>query len=621
MRSRRPRIRPDRPANLNSSMRWDVPARIEMIVWTLLVGAFVFASSTAFTVEYTLPKLLALYLATPVLILLWIRRHLRRPMASVPRGIALCSVGMAGWWVVTSLTAVHRYTAFQGVHGRFNGLWTHLVWLTLFGLAATSSLTRAEIDARLRITAASLVGAALIAISQLLAGNAFPGGRAIATIGNAVILGACLSLGVPLAIGFALRAAGAARAAWAASAVVLAAGVAATGSRGPLAGLIASIALMAILVARDLRLRRSWLVAVCVAGAALAIAGAARTRTDAFIPSMQHLAAAESWRDRLNTMRAAAQIVGDRPLLGVGLENFSVVYPRYRTPEADRLLPDELPTMVHSGYLQLAATTGLPGLILYVALLVSVGASVVRSLRGTTDGHWRITLASLLTTIAGYLVADVSGWEEVSLTGLFWMLLGLASAAAYAAGQGQTAVAPRRRTPAIVAAGAWLVVTLVLAARFATVAAADWSLRHARETSDWGSERAYVENVLSHADGASAYFDAAGVRYGVRYGSTGERQLSDRAAELFETAHRLNPFDEYILIHRVDLETAALQKHAGAARPGAVSAAGEMTAHDWNNATTDVSVARFELARGSLSAALAAISRARTLRPESAAAL
>ena len=84
---------------------------------------------------------------------------------------------------------------------------------------------------------------------------------------------------------------------------------------------------------------------------------------------MAELESDPSFTNRFVFYRAAAGMIRDHPIAGVGFESFGLMYPRYRPVEPEQLPADVIPSMVHDGYLQAAATTGIPGLILYVAFV------------------------------------------------------------------------------------------------------------------------------------------------------------------------------------------------------------------------------------------------------------
>jgi Flp pilus assembly protein TadD len=73
------------------------------------------------------------------------------------------------------------------------------------------------------------------------------------------------------------------------------------------------------------------------------------------------------------------------------------------------------------------------------------------------------------------------------------------------------------------------------------------------------------------------------------------------------------------MIHRVDLETASLQKIKGSApSSGANQMAAALLAHDLHNGTVYEALARMRLAEGNAAGALDMITRAQALRPHQA---
>lgn len=87
-------------------------------------------------------------------------------------------------------------------------------------------------------------------------------------------------------------------------------------------------------------------------------------------------------------------------------------------------IPDE----AHDSYLQIATETGLPGLFLWVGVLISTFALGIRALRRAAPGGPRQqVLIGCLSALAGQAVDALAnpGWQfgEVSL--FLWIVLGL----------------------------------------------------------------------------------------------------------------------------------------------------------------------------------------------------
>src|SRR4029077_4440484 len=88
---------------------------------------------------------------------------------------------------------------------------------------------------------------------------------------------------------------------------------------------------------------------------------------------------------------------------------------------------------VHNGYLQMAVTNGLAAPVFYLVLMTSILWLLLRTTRqlvsprrsGPAARH-PLVGAAFIGAIVGYLVQDLSGWQEISLSAFFWPLLGAA---------------------------------------------------------------------------------------------------------------------------------------------------------------------------------------------------
>lgn len=101
---------------------------------------------------------------------------------------------------------------------------------------------------------------------------------------------------------------------------------------------------------------------------------------------------------RLSLWKAGMEIVWDYPWLGAGPGNFSNVVGFYN--------PDVVNLPVHNSYLGIAAETGIPGLLLFIALVISVLVALISNLKShqTEKFHAiRLILASIMGFLAGAL--------------------------------------------------------------------------------------------------------------------------------------------------------------------------------------------------------------------------
>jgi hypothetical protein len=305
-----------------------------------------------------------------------------------------------------------------------------LTWIMCFGLFIAGQQLRDRRAARQLVAVA--VGVATVSglwsVAEEAGWHPFPvaGDRLVGPLGNASYLGAAEALLLPVAIGVAvdrtwsarsrvLAAAGAglslaaligsgARAAW--LGVVVAAGVMAYCRRGAFAGLLRG------------RMARSALVAGLIVGAVVGLAVASGTagRVPALFDSGQ-----AGGTSRWSEWGTAVQVIGGHPLTGVGPEGYRIGFVDHVSASyVRRYSLDPLPDRAHDSLLDIAATVGLPGAVVYLLVLGCVSVFVRRALR---------TAPAWLTGVAVGLVAYVTGslflfpLAEVEPT--FWLLAGL----------------------------------------------------------------------------------------------------------------------------------------------------------------------------------------------------
>lgn len=127
---------------------------------------------------------------------------------------------------------------------------------------------------------------------------------------------------------------------------------------------------------------------------------------------------------RLQYWESTLDIIVDFPLFGCGPGNFQSTYPRYMLPEASELIADP-----HNFILEIAATAGLPALVLFIAFLVGIFAR-----RQTGDEaapaptsipsarHWRLGGALFGLLLAMPLVVLAHSSYD-ALAGIPWFVL------------------------------------------------------------------------------------------------------------------------------------------------------------------------------------------------------
>jgi putative inorganic carbon (HCO3(-)) transporter len=181
--------------------------------------------------------------------------------------------------------------------------------------------------------------------------------------------------------------------------------------------------------------RRNLLRVLVTAGMALAAVGTFLVPAD----FMQRLAALSQVADvaggttpqdsalqgRLSEVTSAAMMFGDHYVVGVGYGNFEIHYPRYAQSLALDGRREERQS--HSLYLEVAAETGMVGLLAFGVLLAAALASVQQA-RTAFDRNDLTQDAQMATAfgiaLLGYLVASI--FLHLTYPRYFWLILGIA---------------------------------------------------------------------------------------------------------------------------------------------------------------------------------------------------
>jgi len=110
-------------------------------------------------------------------------------------------------------------------------------------------------------------------------------------------------------------------------------------------------------------------------------------------------------KDRLEIWRTAICMIRDHPILGVGLNNFMDIYPLYPHPEGFGTSM----SMAHNIFLEFGATTGIPGLILFMVIIV---VGVLRGIKGVikagSSSSLPVTTLAVFVAIITHLQFDIT---------------------------------------------------------------------------------------------------------------------------------------------------------------------------------------------------------------------
>ena len=103
-------------------------------------------------------------------------------------------------------------------------------------------------------------------------------------------------------------------------------------------------------------------------------------------------------RGRLTMWRHTLEMIADRPILGVGLDNWEFTYPPY--DRGDKITVASEPVRPHNDFLWIASELGLVGLTIYLWLLVTAATVVLHLCRTGTVESRLVALASAVGLLA-----------------------------------------------------------------------------------------------------------------------------------------------------------------------------------------------------------------------------
>ncbi|MDD5302441.1 MAG: O-antigen ligase family protein [Elusimicrobia bacterium] len=334
-------------------------------------------------------------------------------LAGVPLRATALDRPLAALWavmLVSTAFSVDPALSVLGVYPQpFHGLLPLGLCTALYYAAAMSPEDHGE-----ELLAAALVASiplALFGVWQRFFGDpitrqALPTGmRITSTIGNPVMLGACLVLIFPAALHRTLTR---------------------KSYLWPLCGALLIIALW-MTVARG-----AWLSAAASVGAYLWLTGRVRPKTRhwlalvlcaplVFWGTQRALNKKDSDSLRAETTKSGLAAFAARPLLGWGPDTFLIAFRRYKTEEFLRVSHNS-PTVqlsAHNDFLQAAVTLGVVGLLAYLWLIWTLGASLISASRSEGPA------AAIAAGLAGLFVQAKFNPIPISALALAAIMMGL----------------------------------------------------------------------------------------------------------------------------------------------------------------------------------------------------
>jgi O-antigen ligase/tetratricopeptide (TPR) repeat protein len=338
--------------------------------------------------------------------------------------------------LLLALAAAASVPASVAVGPSIAALSSWLAWLVLFGLVRHVARTA---DGRRRVLTAIALGALWVGGESLReyasAVREFQGStiwRTFGTFANPNLLASFLAMTIPLVLS---RALAEERRPWAIGfgAIVLLqlATLPITGSRGGLAVLVGGLGVMALLAL----VRREWpdrraltrLGIILALGVPLFLLLSGQLVNRLLAPPRPAASGAaaaapndpqaQSNQFRRLTWESTARMAMAHPAPGTGIGTFKYIHPRYAIAGFTE--------MAHQSYLQLAAETGVAGLLGLLLLLLGAAVGVVRAPPGTGSERWLAAgLGGGIAAAAAHNLVDYS-WYVYGTAAVFWVMMGM----------------------------------------------------------------------------------------------------------------------------------------------------------------------------------------------------
>lgn len=131
-----------------------------------------------------------------------------------------------------------------------------------------------------------------------------------------------------------------------------------------------------------------------------------------------------SLTDRYYAWLAAINMMRDSPLFGKGIDSFNFYYRYYRDPNASEIINGQ-PLVgydnAHNTYLQLGATAGVPALVLYLALIISITWRAFVALQKHKN---RPDIVGLIAIWVIYLLQSMVSMDQIGIAIWAWVCAG-----------------------------------------------------------------------------------------------------------------------------------------------------------------------------------------------------
>jgi O-antigen ligase len=434
-----------RPAEVVDNRPERQPNAALFTVCVLVVVLVPLVFSTAVFRIYVLPKLLVLLLgATAVVVLTALAGvgHSKSKFVQLLRSKQVLLVTL--YMVVVAMATLFGVSPLASLMGSSPiamGLMTRLCFLALFvGLIVGVGRDEARLPVLLWAMALTGLVASAYASLQFFGRDPFlspsaytfdsaEGGvlRVPGTLGHSNYLGNFLLYTTPLSVGLALASRGRARRIAVAGAALSIAAIAFSGTRGAWLGAIVGALTFSLLeirsVSRSAPTTKTRLTIRAVAAAAILLFAVA---TIAWSPASRSIIrrarsfVAEGFTGAGRTLlwRDSAMMAPRYAVIGCGPEAFGMAFLAYKSKELARYAPQINNESSHNSYIDAAVSFGLAGATLYVAMIASAIALLLKARRRVGERK-RLIITGLVSSLAAVSVHNFFIYDQIP-TGLYF---------------------------------------------------------------------------------------------------------------------------------------------------------------------------------------------------------
>lgn len=421
----------------------------DMIRW-LMVAVIILVPtvySTNLSASFTTPKLTVLRIITLAIVGIWSvqciaqRKWLYRE-SRMNRWIVLYAIIL----VLNTVFSRYFWVSVFGDQGRFLGLFTMLNLVFLMGVMMNFFQSKKELNQYVKVSVWTAVALSVYGLLQFKGWvgaenwDQDPTFRVFGTLGHSNHFGAYLVFHVMLLLGLLVKATQPLqKGLYGLALIPMFATILATASRGAFLTLIVTLGLFAM---GWTMLHWEWIhknrkrISGVVAGILVVLLIFNQPISDRFKQlsvTQRTFATIEFIRaghfpDRVSWWFSALAMVRDHPILGHGLSTFRDTYNLYRRTdyrvpgdEQDRFTPET----AHMEVLNIAATQGLLGLMIYLGLIGYWAKALIQVFRRKTNSRaTRVMALSFLTAGGVYLIQVLMSFGVVATLTPFFILLG-----------------------------------------------------------------------------------------------------------------------------------------------------------------------------------------------------